>query len=83
MDAAYGLQDHIVQTQNKYAAHMEAWDSQITLNKQILPFGQGYKWTHPDTCKLAILPDKTIRRHILQEWHNHEAGGHPGQEETI
>ena len=83
MDAAYGLQDHIVQTQNKYAAHMDAWDGQIALNKSLLPSGSGYQWTHPDTNKLAIPPDETIRRQILQEWHDHEAGGHLGQEETI
>ena len=78
MDAAYGLQDYIVQTQNKYATHMDAWDGQTTLDKQVLPSGQGYKWTHPDTFKLAVPPDETIHRWILQEWHNHGAGGHPG-----
>ena len=78
MDAAYGLQDHIVQTQNKYAAHMDAWDGQITLNKSPLPSGPGYQWTHPETNKLAIPPDETVCRHILQEWHDHEVGGHPG-----
>ena len=83
MDAAYGLQDDIVQTQNKYATHMDAWDGQTILDKQVLPSSQGYKWVHPDTFKLAIPPDETIRRRILQEWHDHGARGHPGQEETI
>ena len=78
MDAAYGLQDCIVQTQNKYAMHMDAWDGQIMLNKSPLPSGPGYQWTHPDTNKLAIPPDETIHRQILREWHDHEAGGHFG-----
>ena len=78
MDIAYGLQDHIVQTQNKYAEHMDAWDGQIMLNKTPLPSGPGYQWTHPETNKLAISPDETIHRYILQEWHNHKVGGHLG-----
>ena len=78
MDAAYKLQDHIVQTQNKYAEHMDAWDGQIILDKALLPSGPGHQWTHPETNKLAIPPDETICRRILQEWHDHEAGGHPG-----
>ena len=83
MDAAYGLQDRIVQTQNKHAEHMDAWDGQTILGKAPLPSGPGYRWTHPEMNKLAIPPDETICRHILQEWHDHKAGGHPGREETI
>ena len=67
MDAAYGLQDRIVQTQNKYVAHMDAWDGQIVLNKSLLPSESGYQWIHPETNKLAVPPDETICRHILQE----------------
>ena len=78
MDAAYGLQDCIVQTQNKYATHMDAWDGHIMLNKSPLPSGPGYQWTHPNTNKLAIPLNKTIRRQIRQEWHDHGAGGHLG-----
>ena len=78
MDAAYGLQDRIIQIQNKYATHMNAWNGQITLSKSLLPSGPGYHWTHPETNKLVIPPDETIRREILQEWHDHGAGGHPG-----
>ena len=62
---------------------MDAWDGQITLNKSPLPSGPGYRWMHPETNKLAIPPDETTRREILREWHDHGAGGHPGQEETI
>ena len=83
MDAVYGLQDRIVQTQNKCAEHMNAWDGQIMLSKTPLPSWSGYQWTHPETNKLAISLDETIHRHILQEWHDHAAGGHLGQEETI
>ena len=83
MDTAYGLQDRIIQIQNKYATHMNAWNGQITLSKSLLLSGSGYRWTHPETNKLVIPPDETICREILQEWHDHGAGGHPGQEETI
>ena len=62
---------------------MDAWDGQITLSKSPLPSGPGYHWTHLETNKLVISPDETIRREILQEWHDHGAGGHPGREETI
>ena len=83
MDAAYGLQDQIVHTQNQYATYMDAWDGKMTLNKTPLPSGSGYKWTHPETNQLIIPPNKTIHRAILHEWHDKESGGHPGQEETI
>ena len=42
MDTVYGLQDQIVQTQNQYVAHMDAWDGKVILNKTLLPSGSGY-----------------------------------------
>ena len=83
MDAAYGLQDQIVQAQNHCATYMNAWDGKTTLDKKPLPSGSGYKWMHPETNQLVIPPDETIRRTILHEWHDKESGGHPGREETI
>jgi len=71
----------ITDCQNQYASTMKEWEDTYpikSIETQTLPF-----WKDTNEQHLVIPPNDSLKRRLMQVWHDGHTAGHPGRDETV
>jgi len=81
MDSDESLESLITDCQNQYTSTMEEWESTYPI-KPIETLSRPF-WKDTNEHCLVIPSNNSLKRQLLQVWHDGPTARHPGRDETV
>jgi len=80
-DSDNSLESMITDCQNQYSPTMKEWENIYPI-KLIETSSQPF-WKDTNKQRLVIPPNDSLKRRLMQIWHDGPTAGHPGRDETV